>query len=171
MEAFLVALQQWIKSTWLSYVMTHEQWAWPLSESIHFLGLCLLIGTIGVFDLRMIGLLKRLPLASLHSLVPWGVLGYVINGITGLSFLAGYPDQYIHNPAFQLKILFMIVAGFNVAVFYLTVYRRLNSDTGAAPIQARIAGAVSLVCWIGVIVCGRFLTFFRPPNYFWCPWC
>ena len=172
MEGYLDALEVWIKATSLSHVMTHAQWAWPFSESMHFIGLCLLIGTVGVFDLRMIGLLKRLPLAALHALIPWGVLGYAINVLTGLSFLAGYPDQYIHNPAFQIKILFMIVAGLNVAAFYLTTYHHIDSGSeGDVPVAARVAGGISLGCWLGVIVCGRFLTFFRPPNHFWCPWC
>jgi hypothetical protein len=173
MESGLQALQVWLRSTSLSYVMTHEQWAWPISESLHFLGLCLLIGTVGVFDLRMIGFLKRVPLGALHQLIPWGILGYVINLLTGITFLAGYPDQYIHNPAFQIKVLFMAVAGLNVALFYLTMYRRVVSagSGDAAPLGARIAGGVSLGCWIGVITCGRFLTFFRPPSHFWCPWC
>jgi hypothetical protein len=173
MEGVLEAIQIWVKGTSLSYLMTHYQWAWPISECLHFMGLCLLIGTVGVFDLRMIGFLKRIPLGKLHRLIPWGIFGYGINVVTGLSFLSGRPDQYIHNPAFQIKILFMLVAGLNVAVFYLTMYRRvaLMGSEQRAPLGARLAGAISLACWIGIIVCGRYLTFYRPPNFFWCPWC
>ena len=157
----------------ISYVMKHYQWAWPTAECLHFIGLCLLIGTVGVFDLRMIGFLRRIPLGALHRLIPWGVFGYGINVVTGVSFLSTYPDQYIHNPAFQIKILFMATAGVNVLVLYLTMYRSV-ALVGAgeqAPLGARLAAGISLACWIGVIVCGRYLTFYRPPNYFWCPWC
>jgi hypothetical protein len=35
---------------------------------------------------------------------------------------------------------------------------------------ARIIAVTSLACWIGVIICGRLLTFYRPP-WHWCPWC
>jgi hypothetical protein len=78
----------------ISYVMKHYQWAWPTAECLHFIGLCLLIGTVGVFDLRMIGFLRRIPLGALHRLIPWGVFGYGINVVTGVSFLSTYPDQY-----------------------------------------------------------------------------
>jgi hypothetical protein len=152
--------------------MNDTRWAWPIAESLHFIGLCLLFGIIGLFDLRLIGFLKRLPLAALHRLIPWGILGYGINVLTGLTFISGFPDQYIHNPAFQTKILFMTTAGLNVVVFYLATYRHIL-DVGSgqdAPRRARIAGAVSLLCWTGVIVCGRFITFFRPP-FHWCFWC
>ena len=172
METLVQSFQAWIKTTYVSYVMTNVNWAWPISESIHFIGLCLLIGTVGLFDLRMIGLVKRVPLAALHRLIPFGILGYCMNVLTGFTFLAGYPDQYIYNPAFQSKILFMAVAGLNVAVFYLTMYRRVAAAAPGdeAPLPARIAGGVSLICWIGVIFGGRFITFFRPP-WHWCPWC
>ena len=54
-------------------------WGWPTMESVHFLGLSLLIGAIGLFDLRLLGLAKRIPIAALHRLIPWGLTGYGIN--------------------------------------------------------------------------------------------
>lgn len=172
MDSVVQSLQAWLRTTSISDVMQNVKWAWPIAESIHFVGLCLLIGTVGLFDLRMIGLVKRLPVASLHRLIPFGILGYVMNVLTGITFISGYPDQYIYNPAFQSKLMFMGVAGLNVAVFYLTMYRGVarTGPTDEPPLPARIAGGVSLACWIGVIFCGRLITFFRPP-FHWCPWC
>ena len=173
MDAYVKSLQTWLMNTSVSYAMNNYHYAWRTSESIHFIGLSLLIGTVGLFDLRMMGLVKRVPLPALHRLIPFGILGYCMNVMTGLTFLAGAPDQYIYNPAFQMKMLFMGTAGLNVAVFYLTMYRRVAAagPEAEAPLPARIAGTVSLLCWIGVIFCGRFLTFFRPPGWHWCPWC
>jgi uncharacterized membrane protein len=163
MDTFVRSLQAWLETTYVSNVMQTERWAWPIAESIHFVGVCLLIGTVGLFDLRMIGLVKRVPVASLHRLIPFGILGYVMNVLTGITFLSGFPDQYIYNPAFQTKIMFMGVAGLNVAVFYLTTYRHVArmGPKDEPVLAARIAG---------VIFCGRFITFFRPP-FHWCPWC
>jgi hypothetical protein len=69
-------------------------------------------------------------------------------------------------------VLLMIVAGLNMAAFYLTMYGRVMSAGPGeqAPWAARVAGGTSLACWIGVVVCGRYITFYRPPHY-WCPWC
>ena len=75
------------------------------------------------------------------------------------------PDQYLWNPAFRFKVTFMAVAGLNVLFFYTRVFRRLEQlapDT-PPPFGARVAGAVSLAMWIGVMSAGRLLTFFRPP--------
>ena len=163
-------LQIWLERTLRAVnpvaTFMHSRWGWPAMESIHFLGLSLLIGTIAVFDLRLLGMAKRIPIAALHRLIPWGLTGYAINVVSGLTFLMTEPDQYIYNPAFQFKLLFMAVAGFNALTFYLIAYRPSTSPEAAAqaPRSARIIAAMSLCMWIAVIVCGRLLTFYRPGN-------
>ena len=167
----LEALAMWLPTTRLAALMGGD-WEWPVAESLHFIGLSLLIGTVGLFDLRLLGLGRRIPLPGLHRLVPWGVLGYGINLMTGICFFTAAPDQYMYNPSFQFKILFMSLAGVNVALFYTTMFRKIKvlGPGDNAPLPARIIGGASLFLWLGVITCGRLLTFYRPP-YHWCPWC
>jgi cytochrome bd-type quinol oxidase subunit 1 len=163
MAGFQIWLERTLRSINPVAAFMHSKWGWPAAESIHFIGLSLLIGTIAVFDLRLLGLGKRIPVAALHRLIPWGLAGYAINIVSGAAFLMTEPDQYIYNPAFQFKILFMAVAGFNALTFYVIAYRR-STDPGASdvPRAARIIAATSLCMWIAVIVCGRLLTFYRP---------
>jgi uncharacterized membrane protein len=139
-------------------------WVWAVVESVHFLGLCLLVGAIGTFDLRLLGLARRVPIAAVHRLIPWGLLGFAINIATGVMFVMTEPDQYIYNPSFHLKLLFMAIAGLNAGMFYLTSYRRAFGSTATldAPTRAKVIAAISLSAWIAVIICGRLLTFYRP---------
>jgi len=139
-------------------------WGWPIVESVHFIGLTLLFGTIAAWDLRLVGMAKRVPIAAFHRLVPLAVLGFAINAASGSMFLLTEPNQYIYNPAFHFKLLFMVLAGLNVLVFYSTMFRRLVTlPPGASPpFAARIVGAASLACWVAVIICGRLITFYRP---------
>jgi hypothetical protein len=142
----------------------HSAWGWPIAESVHFLGLSLLIGSIALFDLRLLGMARRIPIGALHRLIPWGLTGYGINVVSGAAFLMTEPDQYIYNPAFHFKLLFMGVAGFNALAFYLVAYGK-STAPGApaeAPRVAKVIAATSLCMWIAVIVCGRLLTFYRP---------
>lgn len=140
------------------------QWSWPALESIHFIGLTLLLGSIGAWDLRLLGVAKRVPLAAFHRLIPFAIVGFAINATSGAFFLMTYPDQYVYNPAFHLKMLCVILAGLNVLVFYATSFRRLNALESApeGPMLAKLNGAVSLGLWITVIVLGRMITFYRP---------
>jgi hypothetical protein len=139
-------------------------WAWPIAESLHFLGLCILIGTVGTFDLRLLGVAKRVPIASVHRLIPWGLAGFALNVTTGAMFLMTDPDQYIFNPSFQLKMTFLAVAGLNAGTFYLTSYRQVfgASPSLDAPRRAKVIAAISLCMWVGIIICGRMITFYRP---------
>lgn len=139
-------------------------WMWPIAESVHFLGLSLLVGTVVVFDLRMLGLARQIPLRALHRLIPWGLLGFALNVVTGLLFLLTDGGQYIYNPSFMLKVVFLAVAGANALLFYGVVGRRaLAVDAPIdVPRVAKIFASVSLAMWIGVIVAGRLITFYRP---------
>jgi hypothetical protein len=143
-------------------MQTH--WAWPIAESVHFLGLCLLVGAIGSFDLRLLGVGRRVPVAAMHRLVPWGILGFALNVASGAMFVLTEPDQYIYNPSFHLKVLFLAIAGVNASLFYLTSFRQVfgTSPSLEAPRRAKAIALVSLCAWITVIVCGRLITFYRP---------
>jgi hypothetical protein len=161
-------VQLWLHDTLLRGTAVkgfmQSDWGWPTMESVHFIGLTLLFGSIVVWDLRLLGIAKRVPMAEFHRLVPFAVLGFAINAASGSMFLMTEPNQYIYNPAFHFKFLLLGIAGLNVLVFYVTVFWRFGT-VGAgvdAPRILKVFGAVSLACWIGVIVCGRLITFYRP---------
>jgi hypothetical protein len=145
----------------------HTHWGWPATESAHFIGLSLLIGTLVPWDLRLLGVGRRIPLAAAHQFVPWVIAGFALTAISGVMFLMAEPSEYIYNVAFHFKVLFMTIAGANALTFYLTVGRRTLAigSNGDAPRLAKAMAAISLAAWIGVIVSGRLLTFYRPG---WC---
>jgi hypothetical protein len=167
LDEALRQLVKWGSTTTLAHYM-NGAWQWPIAESLHFIGLSMLIGTVGLFDLRLMGLAKGIPFSALHRMIPLGIAGYFLNFLTGICFLTTAGDQYMYNPTFQLKVFSMSVAGVNVLLFYTTMYKKVAA-LGAgeqAPLPARIMGGVSLAAWLGVITFGRLLTFFRfyPPH-------
>ena len=145
-------------------LLRDSRWAWPIFESLHFIGMSLLGGTILVFDLRLLGFARAVPVRALHRLIPLGIGGFLLNMSTGICFICATPDQYLFNAAFRWKVVFLLIAGMNVLFFYTTVFRRLEAMSENTPptLGARIAGGVSLGAWIGVMSAGRLLTFFRP---------
>jgi hypothetical protein len=155
------------------YDVMNSAWGWPIAEIVHFFGICLLFGTVGMFDLRMIGFVRGISLPALHRLVPFGVLGFLLCAATGFLFVISAPDQYLYNPAWQVKMALLGVAGANMVLFYLTTSRRLAllDPEDNPPAAAKMFAAVSLLSWMGVITAGRVITAFRPPSWFWCAWC
>ena len=160
----MAALMEWILSTPSSRFVNGTRWAWPILESLHFMGLVLMVGTVSMFDLRVLGVGKGISPRAVHRLVPFGLIGFVVSICTGVMFISGAPDQYFYNAAFHLKAAFLVLMGLNVTFFYTVPFRTLGS-VGAheeAPAAAKTAAALSLIIMIGVMCCGRMLTFFRP---------
>jgi hypothetical protein len=163
MMPLVESFSRWLHATRLSWAMAGGYpWLWPLCETLHFIGMALLMGIVGLLDLRMLGVAKGLPLKPLNRLLPWGIVGFVINLITGFLFFSGDPFQYIHNAVFWFKMAFVLLAGINVGVFYLTgISQRVDSVQGGemVPASARVVAATSLFLWIGVMYWGRMLPF------------
>lgn len=153
----------WLHSTPLGWASSGGwPYLWAACECLHFMGMALLIGAVGLLDARMLGLFKGLPVAPLERLVPWGILGFVINLMTGIVFFAGAPEGYVTSLSFWLKMLFIVLAGINLAFFYLAGVNRLVNRVGAgesAPMTAKVIAAVSLFLWFGVLYWGRMLPF------------
>lgn len=136
-------------------------WLFPSFEVLHFFGMALLVGAVGVIDLRVLGFARGLPLTALHRFQPIGVAGLVINIITGIGFVVSDPLPYLMNGAFRLKLLLMLVAGLNILIFYFVLPRQARQlqANASAPMPARLVAAASLLLWFGVIWAGRFIAF------------
>ena len=134
-------------------------YAWPMLESLHFIGLSLLFGVVLAGNLRILGFMKNASFIDVHRLLPWGMWGFVINAVTGMMFFTGAAGQYIENPAFHLKVLFMLLAGANV--LYLTLFDEVWSlgPGDSAPVSAKWMAGSQVFLWIGVIYFGRMLPY------------
>ncbi len=167
MDIGILPWEAWVRSTALSHFVLQHKWLWPTMETLHYFGLSLLLGTVGLFDLRVLGMAKAIPPSTLHRLVPLGVGAWLLNLATGIVFFSGFPDQYAYNHAFHFKLVFMAVAAVNVALFYSGPFAQVRAMGAGedAPSRAKVMAGVSLTAWISVLVCGRLLTFFRPPFF------
>ncbi|MGA7796047.1 MAG: DUF6644 family protein [Candidatus Acidiferrales bacterium] len=141
-------------------LMTASKWWWAFMMDMHFVGLALLIGTVGILDLRMLGFAKQIPIDPLHRLVPWALAGFGINLVTGILAFTGMSNYYTYDWAFWLKMLAIMLLGLNVAAFYLTgafdSVERLGPGEDAPPF-AKFIAATSLVLWFTVITLGRYI--------------
>ena len=141
--------------------MVNLKWGWPASETVHFIGLSLLFGVVLLVDLRMLGFLKGIPFSTLHRLLPWGVLGFGVNVVTGILFFIGAPpDFYVNNPVFIWKLALILVAGANALYFTVFEHAWALGAGDTPPLTAKVAAASGILIWTGVIFCGQMLPFF-----------
>ncbi|MDA1183350.1 MAG: hypothetical protein O2930_01735 [Acidobacteria bacterium] len=149
----------WITAAAVQDFVISSPWVWPTAEVLHFIGLSLLVGVLLVVNLRVMGGLQAASFASLHRLLPWAVLGFGVNLVTGTLFLIAMPEQFVTSGPFLWKMAFLMIAG--AELLYLTVFDRLwaiGAGMDAAGLDKAITA--SAVCaWLGVIYCGRMLPF------------
>lgn len=151
---------RWISETALADWVVASPYLWPALESIHFVSLCVLFGSLLIIDLRLVGFYRQRCTAIVERLVGVSLIAFSVNLATGVLFFFGNTFKYVGNAAFELKLILIFIAGLN-AIFYKL---RLSyiTDTNDVTAGSRIVGYLSLLLWAGVIVCGRMITFYAP---------
>jgi uncharacterized membrane protein len=150
--------------TSVAHVMGGSTWLFPLVETIHLSAMVLLVGSITVFDLRLLGISLRGESVSAlaERLLPFTWTAFAIMAVTGsLLFTSDAVIKYCPNPAFHIKLVLILFAGLNMSVFHFTVYRNVSKwdHSPTPPLWAKLVGTFSVVLWAGVVVAGRWIGF------------
>lgn len=152
----------WLETTALSQAMRFSLWLYPIVEIVHIVGIVTLVGAVAMFDLRVLGFGRSLPVQALgRHLLRWSLAGLLLVVPAGLMMFSAHPHDFLNNRVFQIKLTLIAVAGINALLFHGGVYRsvaRWNRDI-AAPALAKGQAAASLAIWIAVISCGRLLAY------------
>lgn len=137
-----------------------ESWWFPLLESIHVLTSMFVVGSILFVDLRLIGLAAmRYPASRFtRELLTWTWVAFAFALVSGLGMFITRASAYVANRAFQAKLVLLALAALNMIVFHYMSRRDIaHWDTATRTSRAaRLAGAGSLLCWIGVTLAGRW---------------
>lgn len=154
-------------SSW-STGLHESRYAYDLIESVHVWTLCLFFGLAVMFDLRLLGwTMRSLPVSEVsRRLLPWTVVGFVIMVMSGTLLFVAIPLRTYQNIFFRAKMVMLTLAGLNVWIFHSGVYRRVATwDLASVPPRAaRVAGALSLVLWVCIVLSGRMIAY----NWFDC---
>ncbi|XYJ10598.1 DUF6644 family protein [Telluria sp. B2] len=152
----------WLGATALSRAMRENAWLYPIVEIVHILGFAVLVGSVVLFDLRVLGFARTLPVAALgRHLLRWALASLLLVVPAGLLLFSAHPGELARNPAFQLKLVLIAAAGFNALAFHVFPYRSVAGWERelAAPKAARLHALLSILLWVGVISCGRLLAY------------
>jgi len=131
---------------------------WPTLETIHFISLCVLMGSLLVIDLRLVGFYRERCASTIRVLARLALLAFAVNLATGVLFVFGNTFKYVGNPAFELKLALIAAAGLNAGLYQWRLSHLVETEEVTWGSMA--VGCVSLALWAGVIVCGRMITFY-----------
>ena len=153
---------EWVEGTGIGRIARESLYGFQILVAIHILGLIFSVGTLLWVDLRMLGLcLQGRGLSEIHrALSRWFIAGFSIMFVSGVALFAGFATSAYGNVFFRVKVVAIILAGINAAVFHGLVQRMpLRADTDPPSWAVRLAGALSLGSWAVVIVCGRLISY------------
>jgi len=162
------ALLEWLQSLPLAVLIHKSAPAFTTVEVIHVVAVALVIGTIAIVDLRLLGLAStKRPFRELaRSVLPWTWVAFVIAAGAGFLLFMSQATEYVTNAVFWTKMGIMLLAGINMVVFEFITARGVeawNLDP-APPFPARLAGGISLTCWVLIVMLGRGIGFTLPPS-------
>jgi len=157
------AFCKWLEETYVGGSIRQSLWLFPAIETVHLIGMALLVATITVVDLRLLGWTRRSERMSevAGRLLPWAWVGFAVQVITGVLLFSSEAVKVYGNPAFRLKLVLIFLAALHALLFRWTVYRNVASwdESSATPLSARISGCISMLLWAGIVTAGRFIGF------------
>ena len=142
--------------------MRDSLWLFPVVETVHIVGFAILVGAIIAFDLRVLGVSKRISVRLLaRHLLPWSLAALLLIVPTGVMMFASEASDLVGNRAFVTKMLLLMLAGANAAAFHLGSFRdaELWDQNTSSPPGAKLHALASILIWVGVITCGRFIAY------------
>jgi len=159
----IAAILSWLEATSLATRIRESLFLFPLLESIHVIGLALVFGTIGVIDLRLLGVAStERPFKRMASdILKWTWAAFALTALTGALMFTTNAGVYYHNFYFRSKMALLVLAAINMLSFELTLGRTAHrwDKAAAAPPAGRAVAVLSLAIWISVIFAGRLIGF------------
>jgi hypothetical protein len=151
---------EWLQTTALGEMVAETLWAYPFLETLHTLGMAMLVGSLGLINLRVLGYKIELPILGTRDLLPLAWLGFTINLISGIALFTSDAVYFWSSYTFRIKILLIVLGGINAFVLGRAAFREpLSGGSFVAATGIRWIAASALVFWLGAIIAGRLIAY------------
>ncbi len=158
-----IAFLHWLETTPPALFVSQAIFGFSAIDMVHIAAISVVFGMIAVVDLRLLGIASKDCAVTdiCRQALPWTWVAFEIAALTGVLMFTGQAVKYYNNYAFRMKLLLLLAAGINMLVFHYITYRGVAKwDRAAAPLSARLAGAISLACWIAIVAYGRWTAYY-----------
>ena len=159
----LHAFAEWLSQTQISQVVQNVSWIIPSVQSIHILCIAIVMSAVVMVDLRLLGVIGRgQPTAAYTSrYLTWVWPTLVVLLATGSILITGEPGRSLENPAFQTKMVLLILAMITTAVLQRPTFKdpAYWELTAGHRMSARVLAVISLLLWVGIVFAGRWIAY------------
>jgi hypothetical protein len=155
-----MAFLEWLQGTWVGTTVAESLWGYPLFETMHTIGMALLIGSLGLINLRVLGYKVELPILGTRDLLPLAWLGFTVNAFSGAALFVSDAVYFFNSYTFRIKMMLIILGGINAALLSGRIFREARAGETVIPTAGTKAiAASSLVFWLGAVIAGRLIAY------------
>ncbi|HMB73394.1 MAG TPA: hypothetical protein VKQ06_07465 [Gammaproteobacteria bacterium] len=153
---------EWLQNTPLAIFVAETLWAYPLLETLHTLGMAMLLGALGLINLRVLGYKPALSLIGTKDLLPVAWIGFTINAVSGLLLFTSDAVSFFSSNTFRVKITLIALAGINAAILSRRIYAEAGGavSAGGGDTPNKLLAGSSLVFWVVAVICGRIYAYY-----------
>lgn len=145
----------------IGQVLRESLYLYPLANVLHVLAIATLLGSIAIFDLRVLGFCRGIAVDALARLaLPVAAGALCVAVPTGIAMFITEAPAYVRNPVFLIKIGLIVLAAINIAIFHFgplgDIKRSGKEPSGAA----RVSAGASLGLWLAAVAAGRLIAYY-----------
>ncbi|MDB5001163.1 MAG: hypothetical protein JWR76_2240 [Mucilaginibacter sp.] len=161
MAPFISQFLSWLENSSWAVSIRQSLWLYPALEIVHIVGIVILVGAALMFDLRLLGFSRNLPIVLLaRHLLPWSRRGLCLIFPSGILLFITNAETLGADPTFQLKMILLIMAALNVLVFHRFIFRSHSYlEVPIDPPLIKVSAIISIIIWVAIIACGRLLAY------------
>jgi hypothetical protein len=152
---------EWLQGTWVGVLVAESLWGYPLLETIHTIGMAMMIGSLGLINLRVLGYKRELRLLDTRHLLPLAWLGFTLNALSGTLLFTSDAVYFWGKYTFRIKMVLIILGGINAALLGRSAFR--EAAASAPPPESAVSlkwiAFSSLVFWFGAVIAGRLIAY------------
>jgi len=162
---------EWLSTTFLSiFIQEHNSWAIPTIQSIHILGIAVVMGSVFMIDLRVLGWawMDQTLRQTTRRFGPWLTGALCVLLPTGLLMVIGEPVRELVSFSFWLKMFLVAVGTLIAAIFQITLrkHEQLWEQTLVHRVSIKCLAVVTFLVWVGIIILGRLIAY----DHVWGSW-
>ena len=152
---------EWLQATWVGKLVAESLWGYPLLETIHSIGMAMMIGSLGLINLRVLGYKPELPLLDVRQLLPLAWIGFTMNAISGALLFTSDAVYFWDKYTFRIKMILIILGGINAALLGQRVFREAAAAGPVPPpaLSTKWIAFSSLIFWFGAVIAGRLIAY------------
>jgi len=154
----------WLESTALATVVAENLWAYPLLETLHAVGMVMLVGSLGLINLRVLGYKPALPIAGMQTLLRLAWIGFTLNAISGVALFTSDAVHFFSSYTFRIKLVLIALGGLDAAFVTRKIFPDSRAESSGefaveADAPTKALAAASLAFWIGAVIAGRLIAY------------